>query len=260
MQSTTKTEPRHRRPAWITGATLIAALAITAVPIGTVAQDEAEMAPVDFAVLVRGELFTDDLAEAQVAHDAIASGGEAASREAGDFYHLAGLSTSLLGNPENTFLAVDRWDAPDNIEGFYSDPAVADGFAGFFSAPPSFEIFVRQPDWFQWGEMPDTSGETDFWVTVVRGTLADADPAEAQIAHDFVASTGQEPSMAAGDISHIVYTGIEDPTQFLAFDVWTSDENIEAVYGDPDFQSLFAPLFAEQPSVVVYRSTDWHQW
>ena len=157
-------------------------------------------------------------------------------------------------------MAVDRWAAPDNIEAFYSDPAVGEAFGLLFGSEPTIELFVRQPDWYQWGEMPDPASTDGLWITVVRGTLAETDPAAAQAAHDAVASGGQEPSMAAGDISHIVYTGVEDPTEFLAFDVWVSDENIEAIYGDPDFQAAFAPLFASQPSVVVYRSTDWHQW
>jgi len=257
---TTTTHTKAGRSVWLSGATLVTAVALAATPIGAFAQDDAEMAPVDFAVLVRGELVTDDLEAAQPIHDAVAAGGEEAAKAAGDFYHLAGVSTSLLGGSEGSFLGVDRWSAPDNIEAFYSDPAAAEGFAALFAGAPTIELFVRQPDWYQWGDMPDSTTDEDLWITVVRGTLADADPAAAQAAHDFVASTGQEPSMAAGDISHTVYTGIEDPTQFLAFDVWTSDENMEAVYGDPDFQSIFAPLFAEPPSVVIYRSTDWHQW
>lgn len=237
---------------------IAASLAVLVTSSATLAADD-EMVG-DFAVLVRGELFTADLAAAQVTHDAAAAGGEAAAREAGDLHHLAAVGTTLLGGREDSFLAVDRWAAPDNIEAFYADPAVAEGFGALFAAAPNVELFVRQPDWYSWGDMPDGTSRDDVWITVVRGTLADADPAAAQAAHDLVASTNQEASMAAGDISHIVYTGLQDPTQFLAFDVWASDENIEAVYGDPAFQAVFAPLFAEQPSVVIYRSTDWHQW
>jgi quinol monooxygenase YgiN len=260
MQATTTTHAPNRRSTWLTSAALVAALALTIAPTAAVAQDTTGAAAPEFAVLVRGELFTDDLTEAQVVHDAVAAGGEEAAKAAGDFYHLAGVSTSLLGGSEGSFLGVDRWSALDNIEAFYSDPAAAEGFATLFAGEPTIEVFERQPDWFQWGDMPASTGDQDLWITVVRGTLADADPAVAQAAHDFVASTGQEPSMAAGDISHTVYTGVEDPTQFLAFDVWTSHENMEAVYSDPDFQAIFAPLFAEQPSVVIYSSTDWHQW
>ena len=240
---------------------MVAAFAIV-VGASAATATEADEGPAgaDYAVLVRAELFTDDLAEAQLVHDAVAAGGEEVAREAGDFYHLAAVSTSLLGNAEGSFLGVDRWDAPDNIEAVYSDPAVAEGFGMLFASEPTIELFQRQPDWFSWGEMPDTTAAGERWVTVVRGRLAETDPVAAQAAHDAVASGGQEASMAAGDISHVAFTGVSDPSEFLAFDVWDSDENIEAVYGDPAFQAAFAPLFASPPTVVVYRSTDWHQW
>lgn len=102
--------------------------------------------------------------------------------------------------------------------------------------------------------MPDTGADNELWIAVVRDQLAETDPEAARQAHDAVASGGQASSMATGDISHATYTGIEDPTQFLAFDVWASDENIEAVYGDPAFQAAFAPLFASAPSLTIYRS------
>jgi quinol monooxygenase YgiN len=240
---------------------MAAAVAIVAGASATAATDADEAnSATDYAVLVRAELFTDDLAEAQLVHDAVAAGGEEVARQAGDFYHLAAISTSSLGNSEGSFLGVDRWDSPDNIEAVYSDPAFAEGFAMLFGSEPTIELFQRQPDWYSWGEMPDTASADERWVAVVRGQLAETDPIAAQAAHDAVASGGQEESMAAGDISHVVFTGVSDPTEFLAFDVWESDQNIEAVYGDPDFTAAFLPLFASPPTVVVYRSTDWHQW
>ena len=264
MNDTTLTPEGQRRRGRHPGLALATTLTVVAIMAASsavaVAQDDEAAAATDYAVLVRAELVTDDLDEAQLMHDAVASGAEEIGKAAGDFYHLAAVSTTLLGGTEGSFLGVDRWDAPDNIEAFYSEPAVAEALAALFASEPNVEVFERQPEWFSWGDMPDVSADDDFWVTVVRGTLAETDPDAAQAAHDLVAAGGQEPSMAAGDISHVVYTGVADPSEFLAFDVWESDENIEAVYGDPAFQAVFAPLFASPPSVVIYRSTDWHQW
>lgn len=240
---------------------IAAALLLSTSPAAAAETDDAEpTAATDYAVLVRGELFSDDLAEVQPVHDAVAAGGEEAARAAGDFYHLAAVSTSLLGGTEGSFLGVDRWSEPQNIEAFYSDPALAEAFGALFASPPTIELFERQTDWYSWGDLPDTTAGEELWIAVVRGQLAESDPAAAQEAHDAVASGGQASSMAAGDISHVAYTGLGDPTQFLAFDVWESAENIEAVYGDPAFQAAFAPLFASAPTLTIYRSTDWHQW
>ena len=46
-----------------------------------------------------------------------------------------------------------------------------------------------------------------------------------------LASGGEEMVREAGDVAHVVGLGLEDPREFLAIDVWTSDDNIEAVYG-----------------------------
>ena len=256
------TERRSRVSASaITALVIATALLVFPAAVVSAATDDAEPATTtDYAVLVRGELFSDDLAEAQPVHDAVAAGGEEAARAAGDFYHLAALSTPLLGGAEGSFLGVDRWSDPQNIEAFYSDPAFAEAFGALFPSAPTIELFERRTDWHSWGDLPDTASGEIRWIAAVRGQLAQTDPAAAQQAHDAVASGAQASSMAAGDIAHVAYTGLGDPAQFLAFDVWESDENIEAVYGDPAFQAAFAPLFASPPTLVVYRSTDWHQW
>ena len=255
------TDRRGRRSAsTFTAMAIAAAFLLTVAPVVGATDDAEPATATDFAVLVRGELFSDDLAEAQPVHDAVAAGGEEAAKAAGDFYHLAAVSTPLMGGAEGSFLGVDRWSDPQSIEAFYSDPALAEAFGALFASAPTIEVFERRSDWYSWGDLPDTAAADELWVAVVRGQLAESDAAAAQQAHDAVASGGQESSMAAGDISHVAYTGLGDPTQFLAFDVWESDENIEAVYGDPAFQAAFAPLFASPPTLTIYRSTDWHQW
>jgi hypothetical protein len=65
---------------------------------------------------------------------------------------------------------------------------------------------------------------------------------------------------AAGDVAHVVYLGIQDEREFFAIDVWTSSTAIPSVYGDPGFQAAFQALFSAQPSLQVYRISDWHQW
>ena len=100
----------------------------------------------------------------------------------------------------------------------------------------------------------------DHWFVVVRGTLAE-DAETSQPLHDMIAEAGEADAMAAGDVAHVVWLGVNDTSdEFFAVDVWTDDTNIEAFYGNPEFQKAFGALFAAPPVVAVYRSTDWYQW
>ena len=216
--------------------------------------------PMEYAVLVRGPLFTADIDEAQAYHDTLASAGEQDAKALGDFGHDAMLGTSLLGTAENTFLGLDRWSDAQGLQTFYANPDFAEAFGMLFSAPPTLETFVHQPEWHGWGKL--TSGDTAdvHYFVIVRGHLAEADPDAARAAHDMVAAGGQEAAEAAGDQAHVVFTGLDEPREFLAIDIWHDDTNIEALYTNPDFGAAFGALFDSPPTLTVFRSTDWHQW
>lgn len=214
----------------------------------------------EYVVLVRGELFTDDMQEAKGVHDALAAGGEEAAKAAGDFGHDALLGTALLGTAEDTFLGLDRWNDLDGMSSFYANPDFAAAFGMLFASPPTVETFAHQPSWHGWGDL--TAGDTSnpYFFVVVRGRLAAADPDAAKSAHDAVASGGQAQAEAAGDVAHVVFTGLDDPRELLAIDIWRDTTNLEALYTNPDFVAAFGALFEEPPTLGVYQSTDWHQW
>jgi hypothetical protein len=108
---------------------------------------------------------------------------------------------------------------------------------------------------------PPSLGRPSRAATVGRW-LAESSPKAAQAAHDAVAAGGQEQAEAAGDKAHVVFTGLEDPQEFLAIDIWHDSTNIEALYTNPDFAAAFGNLFEEPMAIdlAVYESTDWHQW
>lgn len=211
-----------------------------------------------FAVLVRGPLFTDDLEQAQAYHDALASEGEEPAKEMGDIAHDALLGTSLLGSPQGQFMGLDRWNNFEGMGAFYSNPDFGQAFGMLFSQEPTVETF-EETDWAGWGDLDAADDVDERFFVVVRGTLAQ-DPQDAGPAHDAVASAGEAQAREAGDVAHVTFLGVEDDRQFLGIDVWTSSDNIEAFYGNPDFQAAFLTLFAAPPTVEVYGSTDWHQW
>ncbi len=214
----------------------------------------------DWAVLVRGTLSAAETAQAQQKHDPLAAGGEARAKELGDFGHDAMVGSDLLGTTPDQFLGIDRWDNTEGLDTFYSDPDFQAGFATLFSAPPTVEQFVRQADWVSWGSMTAGDAFNPHYFVVVRGRLKEADPEKARKAHDEVAGGGQAQAIAAGDVAHVVFTGREDPREFLAVDIWKSADNIVATYTDPAQAQAFGSLFEGTPTLQVYVSTSWHQW
>lgn len=213
----------------------------------------------EYAVVVRGPLFTDDLVAAKARHEEIVGGSREAAQAAGDLAHDVLLGTTMLDSTENEFLAIDRWNDPVAMQAFYADPDVQAAFATLFAAPPTIEIFVRQPSWENWGELESGDAHDPYFFHLALGTLAAQDPEVAHAAHDQVAAGGKEPSIAAGNVAHVVFTGMADPRRFLGVDIWSSDAPIVAFYSDPQFAAAFGPLF-ESVSQPVYRSTDWSQW
>jgi quinol monooxygenase YgiN len=213
---------------------------------------------IEALAFVRGPLFTTDLDEAQAYHDDVAEQGEAPAQAAGDFAHEVFLGTSLLGTTPNEFVAIDRWTSDENMDAFYSDPAFERAFGGVFARPPMFDTFLAS-DFYGWGDI-DAGDESDpRFIVAVRGRLAD-DPEVIRPQHDAVAQGGEAQANAAGDVAHVVHLGRADQREILIIDVWTSDENVEAFYGDPEFQEALGPLFEAPPTIGVYRSTDWYQW
>lgn len=217
-------------------------------------------APPDFAALVVGQLYTDDLEEAKAMHDALAAGGEAQAKAAGDFGHDALLGTALLGTTPGEFLGLDRWNDAAAMGAFYGNPEFQKAFLGLFAAPPTLEAFGRRPDWHGWGDLDSGDAYDPYFFVVVRGRLASGDLGAMRSLHDQIASGGEEAAKALGDVAHVVFLGLEDPRELLAVDIWSSDADIETLYGNPDFQAAFAQLFEGEASLRVYGSTDWHQW
>jgi hypothetical protein len=213
----------------------------------------------EYGALIRGTLA--DPATAQADHDMLAMGGESAAKAAGDFGHDALLGSGLLmSTTVDDFLGIDRWDNADGMNAFYSDPMFAAAFGALFNPPPTLETFQYQPDWYGWGDMRSGDASDPYFFVIVRGRLA-GDPADIKPQHDAVAMGGETQAMAAGDVAHVVYLGLQDTREFWAVDIWNADDNIEAFYTDPMFQMAFAPLFEGGTATIqVYQSTDWHQW
>jgi len=214
-----------------------------------------------------------DLAAMRDRHNAIAMGGEAQARAAGDFAHDVLLGTTLLsqagGTKADEFVALDRWSDATAMQGFYANPQIAAAFGTLFSGPPSIELFEARPTWVNWGDMQSGDSHTPYWFHFALGTQSGSEDSARQLAHDQVACGGKAPSLGAGNLAHVVYTGLTDRSRFLAVDIWGSSTNIEAFYTNPDFVAAFGQLFSSvgQPTYVSTNGpatptgrTGWYQW
>lgn len=203
----------------------------------------------------------------------IAQGGEPGARDAGDFAHDVLLGTDLLANAggarKDEFVALDRWTNPAAMQAFYADPQVAAAFGALFNGPPSIEFFEAQPLWVNWGDMSSGDGFNPYFFHLALGTQAGATPAARQAAHDQVACGGRDPSLGAGAVGHVVFTGLTDSARFVAVDIWNASTNLEAVYTDPNFVAAFGALFTSvtQPTFVSTSGTattsgrdGWYTW
>jgi quinol monooxygenase YgiN len=78
--------------------------------------------------------------------------------------------------------------------------------------------------------------------------------------HDDVTGATKEMAKQAGDISHVVYLGAQDPRDFLGIDTWQSAEQAEVFAGSPQIQEFFGRLFEGQPEVKVWTDSGWNKW
>ncbi len=156
--------------------------------------------------------------------------------------HITALSMSLLGGAIGEVMRIGRGAL---------ELSELNGEGAEIALDPVIEQYHLRSEWFGFGELPAHSASGESWIVMIRGRLAD--PTTAQAAHDAVAEVGAGPMREMGDISHLPYTGVKDPSQFLSIDVWDNDKNIELMYGNPDVTAGFMQLFAEAPVLQVYR-------
>lgn len=107
-------------------------------------------------------------------------------------------------------------------------------------------------------------GATSEWDAVVLGKLKGADPSASRPAHDALAKGGEAQANAAGDFAHRVGLGFvaagNQSTAFFAIDRWHAD-NMDEVYGNPQFQKAFGALFDGAPTLDhLLREHAWATW
>jgi quinol monooxygenase YgiN len=93
----------------------------------------------NYITIVRGKLKPADEKAAQAMHDATVNELSAMTRPMGAIGHHAYL------NPQNRseFLAVDTWNNLEGLQGFMSNPQVAEEFGKLFDGMPDISIWTE---------------------------------------------------------------------------------------------------------------------
>src|SRR5262249_37800939 len=152
----------------------------------------------------------------------------------------------LLDSIPNEFISFDRWNDPAQMQAFYQNPMLAQGFATLFAGAPSIQFFAYEPSWVNWGNWRSAaSAVTPSYVHLALGGQTATSITQAQMAHDQVASGGMVPSEQAGNVAHLVYLGLTDWNQFNGVDIWNSSANIQGFYTSPQFEMAFGALFTK---------------
>lgn len=190
-------------------------------------------------------------ANSDVTFTMIGDGAESPRTAKDGRFHITALSTTLMGGANGSLLRIGRY-SEGAVDLSSSRTAVLEEHLSDFASMPVIEYFHQRSDWFSFGELPDASALADSWIVMIRGCFV-GDVATSQATHDAIASAGAPPMREMGDIAHLPFTGVEDSSQFLSLDVWDNDEQIEAMYGNPEVTAPFMQLFAEPPTLQVFR-------
>ena len=89
------------------------------------------------------------------------------------------------------------------------------------------------------------------YITIVRGTLKDADQDAARDAHNAIVDSLPPRSEPKGAVGHQAYVDPGDPTKFVAVDRWSNMDGLQEFLGDPSVQQQLGSMFAGQPEVSV---------
>jgi hypothetical protein len=99
--------------------------------------------------------------------------------------------------------------------------------------------------------------DTMNYITLVRGTLKAADPAEAQATHDAIVAKLAGLTRPLGAVGHQAHLSPQNPSQFLAIDTWSNLDGLQTFMSDPAVAAELSQMFAGQPDVTVWAEADW---
>jgi quinol monooxygenase YgiN len=160
-------------------------------------------------------------------------------------------------------LFIDQWNSIKGLDLFFANPAVREQTGQLFTQRDAI-VWTPAEGYYTY-HLPAPYAASDRIIVMVRGTVASRE--EAMTVHNQIVASQINTARQMGDISHEVYFMLTAPDQpesleFLAIDVWTNAEGMQAYYGDPGFQAGVMQLFTAAPTISIWNQTtgDWVEW
>jgi quinol monooxygenase YgiN len=218
-----------------------------------------------YLLTIRGTLAPETLADAQTLHNATAGAPESvtAAQSLGDLSHMVYHPMQPAESGAGEILFIDQWNSIEGLNSFFANPAVQEQ-AGQLFTERAADVWVPAEGFYTY-HLPAPYADSDRIIVMVRGTVASREAA--MTVHNQIVASQINIARQAGDISHEVYFMMTPPDQpesleFLAIDVWTNAEGMQAYYGDPGFQAGVMQLFTAAPTISIWNQTtgQWVEW
>ncbi len=212
---------------------------------------------------IRGQLSTKVLDEARAIHNETAGApqGVAAARSLGDLSHNVYVPLADAPEVASELLILDRWNDPDGLQKFFSDPQVQAGGDRIFTS--------RDPVVWQAAEMrgfalPAPHGNHQRYIGMVRGTVKSR--ALATEVLDEVERKTINIARKHGQVSRQMFWRVVPPGQpesleLIGIDEWTDADGMRAYYEGGHVAPVF-DVFSEPAVASTWKQPagSWVEW
>lgn len=217
---------------------------------------------------VRGTLVPQTLEAARNLHNETAGSeqGIAAARALGDLSHsvYAPSARSTQSSAKaGELLFVDRWDNPQGIMDFFSNPHVQGQAGKMFSARDA-TVWMPARGSFSYC-LPAPNGKSERYLGMLRATVKSPEQAVEIFAE--VDAKAQRDARRRGLLSHELFIklsppGDSSPPELLGIDLWCDVAGMTAHYTDQTHMTGLGAAFAGPPQATVWDQADgrWSEW
>jgi len=214
-----------------------------------------------YTVLVTGTL-KNDAAQSRTLHESTVGSAMAQAQAGGDVGHQAFLNKDTTAPDAGPLplqgLTIDRWKSLDGLHAFIATPSVQTFLTQFYVSPPDVSAWQPQPGCTTWGSFTDMAPGATNYVITLRGRYK-GDVATAEAAHNNIVANVPAPgAQGLGNSAHMIFVNPNDAGEILILEVWTNETNQEQAY--MALGPVLVNLWAAQPAITRWSTTDWAHW
>jgi quinol monooxygenase YgiN len=190
----------------------------------------------------------------------------AAARSFGDLSHnvyVPSQRSKQSSAKAGELLFLDRWDNPQGIMEFFSNPHVQGQAAKMFSARDA-AVWMPARGSFSY-RLPAPRAKSERYVGIIRGPVKT--PEQAIAVFTAADQKAQRTARKRGLLSHELFItlaapGDSSPLELIGIDVWCDFAGMTEHYGDPQEMAALGGAFAGAPQASVWEQApgNWSEW